>query len=119
MNKQSEKKLIIGNDRTEEKETPERLLFMMTAYTRQKSISESNKVRLTDMMQRKKAKKWDAEKKQKMVRRLMSADQMINECNDALDQLAHRLSQITTVATPKNAPSVPFEMDQTFGTTET
>jgi hypothetical protein len=33
-----------------------------------------------------------------MVRRLIKANQMIDECDNALDQLRHRLEQITTPA---------------------
>lgn len=120
-------KPLIGNQRTEEQqETPEKLQFMIEAYGRQLRNATNDKVRLTDLMARKSANGWisqsrhprrrgkwqagwDSTKKTKMVRRFMRAEQMINECNDALDKLKHRLSQITTEPNPNLnvAPFVP------------
>lgn len=97
---------------------------MIQAYSRQLRNAKSDKDRLTDLMGRKSAngwisksksprKKnkfqpgWDASKKTKMVRRFMRAEQMINECDDALDKLKHRLSQITT-APNSNFNVAPF-----------
>lgn len=104
-----EKKPVIGNQRTEEQqETPEKLQFMIAAYERHQKIAHGNKERLTDLLGRKSANKWNATKKAKMVRRYMRADQSITECSDALDQLRHRLSQITTAAGPNiSSPFTP------------
>ena len=88
---------LIGNPRQEEpKETPERLKAMIAAYAQAKSSAEGAKKRLGEQMQRQSAKKWDAAKKAKMVRRYMTADQTITEASQLLDQLQHRLEQITT-----------------------
>lgn len=122
-----DKQPIIGKERTEEQpETPEKLQFMIVAYARQLRNATSDKTRLTDLMGRKSANGWISQsrhprkkgkfqpgwgsaKKTKMVRRYMRAEQMINECNDALDKLKHRLSQITTEpnANYNVAPFVP------------
>ena len=88
---------------------------MIAAYSKQKTSSENDKVRLTQLMGRKKARKWNTAKKQKMARRYTRADQMINECVDVLDQLTHRLSQITTES---RQPVTSFDLEPTFGTME-
>lgn len=95
-----DKKPLIGNERTEEQpqETPEKLQAMIAAYSRAKNNASSDKTRLEDLLQRRSANKWDAAKKAKMVRRYMRATQTIEEATSTLDQLEHRLSQITTAA---------------------
>lgn len=92
-----DKKPLIGNERTEQpqEETPERLKAMLAAYTRAKSSAETNKERLAELLQRKSAKKWDQMKKAQMVRRYMTADQTITEATGVIDQIQHRLEQIT------------------------
>lgn len=104
-----EKKPLIGNERTEEKETPEKLQAMIAAYVRQKGFAESDKSRFSDLLQRKSAQKWDPTKKAKMVRRYMRADQLINECVDTLEKLKDRLSTVTKAKDPNYnvAPFVP------------
>jgi len=78
------------------------------AYTRVKANAGSRKERLTELMQRRSAKKWDPKKKAQMVRRLMTASEELDQSVDFLDQLNHRLEQITTQATPPiHIPFVP------------
>lgn len=76
-------------------ETPEKLQAMIAAYRRQKSCAESSKTRLHKLMARRSATKWDVAKKQRMVRRLSTALDVIRECDDVLDKLEHRLTQIS------------------------
>lgn len=82
---------------------------MLVAYTTARTHAEGAKARLTDLMSRKIAKKWDLDKKQKMTRRYVTTGQIITEANEAIDQITHRLSQITTEPKLANnvAPFVP------------
>lgn len=53
----------------------------------------SKKLRLEELMRRKKAKEWTTEKKSTMVRRLMTANKAMQEIETGMDQLRDRLSQ--------------------------
>lgn len=89
-----------ASEQTQQEESPERLKAMLKAYSAAKRNAESTKTRLTDLMSRKIAKKWDLDKKQKMTRRYVATGQIIKEATDLIDQITHRLSQITTEARP-------------------
>lgn len=55
--------------------------------------ASQRKERCEDLMRRQGAKKWDAAKTAKMVRKLMTANKEIEDATNALDQVTHRLSQ--------------------------
>jgi hypothetical protein len=109
MTTRSVDKPIIGNAKAENNmEDPAVLQRQIAFYSHVQVCATSRKARLEDLMQRKIAKTWDAAKKAKMVRRLMTANQELDQSVDALDQLKHRLEQVTTQAVVGNvAPFVP------------
>lgn len=93
------KKSIIGNQPTETTpETPEKLESMLVVYGRMQTVAKSRKDRLADLMQRSGASKWDPKKKAQMVRRLVEATNGADQLGTLVDQLQHRLQQITTAA---------------------
>jgi hypothetical protein len=102
---------LIGNQpATPQKEDPVMIVRQIIFFNHTKMCAMARKARLEDLMQRKHSpKKWDAAKKAKMVRKLMTANQELEESVNALDQLNHRLSQITTQEPQANnvAPFVP------------
>ena len=79
-----EKKPLISNEPEEKADDPISLMYKINAYTRYLNCATSRKERLTALMERKSARKWDAGKKQKMVRRLMTAN---SECEESLSTL--------------------------------
>lgn len=89
-------KPIIGNPKTEKPvETSEQLHAMIRAYGRYYETSLACKERITVLMKRPSAHKWDQKKKAQMVRRLVEATTGVDQANDMIDQLKHRLSQNT------------------------
>lgn len=101
---------LIGNAPTENKpEDPEELVRKLYFFNHVKVCATSRKGRVEELMQRRSAKKWDAKKKARMVRRLVTANQELEQSESAIDQITHRLSQITTAPARANnvAPFVP------------
>lgn len=80
------------------KEDPEQIKRQITYYLHVQACATSRKARAEELMSRNIAKKWDADKKTQMVRRLMTAKQEITQSENAIDQLSHRLEQITSGA---------------------
>jgi len=88
------KQSLIGNEPSEKKENPLELARQIHFYTRTQHSAKDRHERLLDLMQRRSAKKWIPKKKQKMVRRLQSTSQILEQCDSALDQLTTRLQQL-------------------------
>lgn len=63
-------------------------------FARVYKFASFRKERTEMLMRRKSAKKWPPEKKARMVRRLMTANKEIEQSENALDQVTHRLSQL-------------------------
>ncbi len=67
------------------------VLQYQLAYVRHTlNAASQRKERLEDLMSRHIAKKWDAGKKSKMVRRLVTANQTIEQCVGAVDELTKK-----------------------------
>lgn len=92
-----------------QKEDPKELVRQIAFFTHAQACAASRKARAEDLMQRRVAKSWDAAKKGKMVRRLMRANQELEQSAEALDQLKHLLEQVAQPVVPANnvAPFVP------------
>jgi hypothetical protein len=90
-------------------EDPRELSRQIQFFTHVQKCAAVRKARAEELMQRRVAKTWDAVKKAKMVRRLVTASQELNQASDALDQLQLRLSQVTVEPTKVNdvAPFIP------------
>lgn len=71
----------------------EQLKSWLEHFARSYQNASARKDRLVDLMGRKKTKKWSPEKTAKMVRRLVAANKEIEQAENALDQVQHRLSQ--------------------------
>jgi hypothetical protein len=76
-------------------EDPVTMLKQLAYYDHVRKCAALRKERLEDLMQRRTAKKWDAAKKTKMVRRLVTANRELEQSDEALDQLKFRLEQVT------------------------
>ena len=104
---------LIGNAPTrvpgEEKEDPQEMMRQLEFYAHLKVCATARKERCEELMQRRIAKTWDAKKKARMVRKLVTANQELEQSDMAIDQLTHRLSQVTTQPARANnvAPFVP------------
>lgn len=77
----------------EKKEDVEQLKRWLEHFARIYKFASFRKERCEELMRRKSAKKWPPEKVQRMVRRLMTANKEIEQAENALDQVKHRLSQ--------------------------
>jgi hypothetical protein len=71
------------------------------------AAASDRKARLEDLMQRRSAKKWDAGKKAKMVRRLVNSTNMVEQCVGAIDELTTKLQTLAAQA-PQPANVAPF-----------
>jgi hypothetical protein len=89
-------------------EDPVTMLKQIAFFTHVQKCAAVRKARAEELMQRRVAKGWDAAKKAKMVRRLVTAGQELDQATDALDQLRFRLEQVTSAPTQTAvAPFVP------------
>lgn len=83
---------------SQQEETPEnkieRLKAWMDHFARAYKFASFRKERTEMLMRRKSAKKWDAKKTARMVRRLVTANKEIEQSSDALDRVSHELSQL-------------------------
>ena len=79
------------NDR--EKEV-EQLKHWLEDFARKYKFASFRKERTELLMRRRSAKKWTPEKTARMVRRLMTANQEIEQSEGALEQIKHRLEQL-------------------------
>lgn len=77
----------------DKKEDVEQLKRWLEHFAKQYQFASFRKERCEELMRRKSAKKWSPEKTARMVRRLMTANKEIEQATNALDQVAHRLSQ--------------------------
>src|SRR5262249_37634437 len=72
----------------------ERLKGWLEHFARIYRFAGLRKERTEMLMRRKSAQKWPAQKKARMVRRLMTANKEIEQATDALDRVSHELSQL-------------------------
>ncbi len=86
----------VSTEQAEEakQDDPEQLKRWLEHFAKQYKTATVDKERCEELMRRPNAKKWDAAKTQKMVRRLMSASKLVEQSENALDQITHRLSQL-------------------------
>ena len=82
-----------ATDSEEPKENVEQLKAWLEHFARIHSYASGRKDRLEDLMRRRSAKKWSAEKTTRMVRRLMTASKELEESESAIDLVRTRLSQ--------------------------
>ena len=97
---QENKAPIIGNEPTEKNESPADIARQIVFFTHAKHCASFRKERQEELMARPVAKRWDAPKKAKMVKRYVQADNELKESENALDQLTFRLSQLMVPAAP-------------------
>lgn len=102
-------KSIIGNAPEERQDDPETLRRQIAFFVHALACATVRKSRAEDLMQRRQAKAWDAAKKAKMVRRLTSANQELEQAAGALEQLREKLSQLVASGPSVNAvaPFIP------------
>ena len=82
-----------GHEPVNAEENVEQLRQWLESFSREFNVASSRKQRLEDVMSRKGAKRWSHLKSSKMVRRLVTATKIVESSSDALDRIAHRLSQ--------------------------
>lgn len=75
------------------RDNPEFLKAWLEEFASQYKVAGSRKARCEKLMRRRSAKKWSPEKTARMVRRLMSANKLVEQSENALDNITHRLSQ--------------------------
>lgn len=80
----------------EQKETPERLNAYIVYLQRRLHCASSRKARLEILMRRKSAKKWDASKKAKMVRRLMSSTNELDGSTKEIEKTTLKLQSLSS-----------------------
>jgi hypothetical protein len=92
----AEQKPIIGNAPNEVPKVPQDLVlqYQLAYVKRTLYCATDRKARLEDLMSRDKAKTWDAKKKAKMVRRLVAANQAVEQCVTAVDELTKNLEGV-------------------------
>jgi len=73
--------------------TPTELQRQLTYFTEVLRFASSRKAILEELMQRPIAKSWDAVKKAKMVRRLMTAKQTVDQAVVLIEQIRGALQQ--------------------------
>lgn len=85
------------------------LQFRIAYVQHLQRCASSRKARLEDLMQRRSAGKWDPTKKAKMVRRLITVDQTLEQCVPVLAELTTNLEKVVAGAkqTVNAAPFVP------------
>lgn len=81
-------------DHAETKEDPEQLKAWLEHFARVYRLASFRKARCEDLMRRPSAKRWDAAKTARMVRRLVAANTEVEQSENALDQCSHKLSQL-------------------------
>jgi hypothetical protein len=77
-----------------QQDNPMALLYNLHHVERVHMCATSRKGRAQQLMSRRSASSWDAAKKAKMVRRLMRANQEVQQSETAIAQLTHRLEQV-------------------------
>jgi len=75
------------------KDNPEHLNKVKNIFVRQVTFSQGSKDRIETLMKRKSARKWNAKKVAKMVRRYTSALKTNQEASEIVDNIDYRLSQ--------------------------
>lgn len=89
------KRPLIGNPTSDDKqEDPRELLHRAEKLKRLLACATSRKERCEDLMQRRIAKTWEPVKKAKMVRRLVKANQEIEQSTAELEGMAPKLLEI-------------------------
>ena len=87
------------------------LQYQLTYVQHTLNAASQRKERLEELMSRKSAKKWDAQKKATMVRKLVTATQTIEQCVAAADELAKKLEEVVAkmkAGMPKQNNVAPF-----------
>lgn len=82
-----------GHEPVNAEENVEQLRQWLESFSREFNVSTARKERLETVMSRKGARRWSHLKSSKMVRRLVAATKIVESSSDALDRIAHRLSQ--------------------------
>lgn len=96
MHKKNYKPFVGNKANVEERvqeETPELLKKYQAEFQKQITNATSRKVRVEQLMMRYSAKKWDAKKRAKMMRRHVATIDQIDSATKILDQINDRLSQ--------------------------
>lgn len=83
------------NQTQEIEETREMLEGYLDQFTRSMRYNIDRADRIEALMQRRSAQKWNAKKKQKMVRRLVNARTTAGQLEPIIDQVQVRLRQIS------------------------
>lgn len=76
------------------KESPEELQSWLAHYARSYRAAFLQKQKCEKLMSRDSSKKWDSEKKSKMIRRLSTANDIIKKSESMIEQVVHKLSQL-------------------------
>jgi hypothetical protein len=86
------------NEQVAKPKTPEdemhEIDMQLAYFSHVHTCAVSRKARAEELMGRKASKKWDAPKKQQMVRRLTRADQELKQSSEALANLQQRMVQL-------------------------
>ncbi len=77
----------------ENKDNPEHLKAWLEEFVRQYKTASFRKSRCESLMRRKIAKTWSPEKTAKMVRRLVTASKLVEQSENALDNISSRLAR--------------------------
>lgn len=88
-------------------DNPLMIKWRLAYFGRVQFCATQRKTRLEVLMSRRVAKSWSPAKKAQMVRRLMTANQELEQATLALEQLTHRLQQLGQPASPV-AANIPF-----------
>ena len=90
----TDERQLIGNAHVDKKDDPELLAKQLHSYQRLQLFATSRKARCEELMRRRSAKKWDAAKKARMVRKLMTANKELETSTGMIEQLMARLTQL-------------------------
>ncbi len=66
--------------------------------------ASERKTKLEELMSRPTAKKWDATKKAKMVRRLVTSTETVEQCVVAVDEVSRKLEEVLAKMTAAQQP---------------
>jgi hypothetical protein len=105
----SETKPITGQTPAEIPQDHPMVLQYQLAYVKHMlEGATQRKARLEEVMQRRGAKKWPAAKKAQMVRRLVTANQTVEQCTAATDELAKKMEEVMAKLLPPSTATTGF-----------
>ncbi len=81
-------------EQTQQNLTPEKVQEHISSFTMQERNATSRKLRCEELMRRKSAKRWNENKKQRMIRRLMTANKQVEQAGNAIVQLRDKLEEL-------------------------